>query len=316
MPSHHKNSYIASVGARPGRAALRLVAVPAAILGLSWLLGSPGYALDKPAETFVSGAKFETYQPANFERSTTIDNKWLPMKPGTRWVYEGTTVEDDGKKVPHRIEIAVTDLVKVINGVRTVVSYDLDYTDGELVEAELAFYAQDNDGNVWRFGEYPEEYEDGKITATPAWIDGLEGARAGVMMQAHPRIGTPSYAQGWGPAVGWTDRGQVHKVGSQTTVATGDYADVLIIAETSQSEKDAQQLKYYAPYVGNVRVGWTGTGEKSQETLELVRIDYLTAGQMDEIRAKAHKLEQSAYKISKNVYARTLPLYRRDIEPK
>ena len=72
------------------------------------------------------------------------------MKPGTRWVYEGTSVEDDGKVVPHRIVVTVTDLTKTIGGIRTVVSYDLDHSDGELVEAELAFYAQDDNGNVWQ----------------------------------------------------------------------------------------------------------------------------------------------------------------------
>ena len=145
------------------------------------ILSFGGYAnvlvrVDEPAGRLE---KLEIYDPKNFHRSTNIDNKWLPMKPGMRWVYEGTTVEDDGEVVPHRIEIYVTDLTKIINGVRTVVSYDLDYTDGELEEAELAFYAQDNDGNVWRFGEYPEEYDDGMVVDAPAWIDGLAGARAG-----------------------------------------------------------------------------------------------------------------------------------------
>jgi hypothetical protein len=53
------------------------------------------------------------------------------MKPGTRWVYEGASIEDDGSVVPHRIIITVTDLTKIISGVRTVVSYDLDYSDDE-----------------------------------------------------------------------------------------------------------------------------------------------------------------------------------------
>ncbi|NNC74952.1 MAG: hypothetical protein HKN93_05510, partial [Acidimicrobiia bacterium] len=31
----------------------------------------------------------------NFDNPTVIDNPYLPMKPGTRWVYEGTTNEDE-----------------------------------------------------------------------------------------------------------------------------------------------------------------------------------------------------------------------------
>jgi hypothetical protein len=243
------------------------------------------------------------------ERSTTIDNPWLPMKPGTRYVYQGTTVEDDGKVVPHRIEINITDLTKMIDGVRALISYDLDISDGELAEAELAMYAQDKDGNVWRIGEYPEEYDNGKMSKAPAWVHGFEGARAGIMMKAKPELGAPSYSQGWGPAVGWTDRGQTHQMGLATKVRAGSYKDVLVIKETSASEGDAYQLKYYARGVGNVKVGWSGS-DKSKETLELARIEKLSPKAMDDVRAKALKLEKSAYVHSKNVYAKTPPAER------
>jgi len=243
----------------------------------------------------------------NFDRPTTIDNRWLPKKPGTRLVYEGTTVEDDGKVVPHRIEMNITDLTKVISGVRTLISYDVDHRDGELVEAELAFYAQDNDGTVWLFGEYPEEYEKGKLVEAPTWIHGLEGARAGIMMLAKPRLGTPSYPQGWGPKVDWTDRGQVEQVGRKITVPAGAYTDVVVIAETSESEPGAKQLKHYAPGVGNVRVDWAGADPK-KEKLELIKVEQLSAEAMGQIRAKALELERSGFRNSRDVYARTRPI--------
>ena len=56
-------------------------------------------------------------------------------------------------------------------------------------------------------GEYPEEYEEGEIVKHPAWIAGFQGALPGIHMPAAPAIDTPSYAQGWGPKVGWDDRG-------------------------------------------------------------------------------------------------------------
>lgn len=251
---------------------------------------------------------FEDFDPNNFAQSTNIDNQWMPLMPGTRFVYEGTTVEDDGTSLPHRVEINVTDLTKEIAGIRSLVTWDLDYSDGELVEAELAFYAQDMDGNVWRMGEYPEEYDGGEIVDAPAWIHGFEDARAGIHMQADPQPGTPSYAQGWAPAVDWTDRGQVDQMGQQTCVPVDCYEDVLVIAETSQEEPDAFQLKYYARGVGNVRVGWRGEGEKTQETLELVEFVQLSPEELAEVRAQALDLEQSAYENSKEVYADTPPL--------
>lgn len=251
---------------------------------------------------------FEDFDATTFERSTSIDNVWMPTTPGLRMVYEGVTIDDDGSSVPHRLVVHVTDLTKVIGGVRTVVTLDLDYSDGELGEADLAFFAEDKAGNVWLMGEYPEEYDAGKIVGHPSWIHGIEGARAGIMMMPKPQAGTPSYSEGWGPAVGWTDRGQVDQVGQKTCVPVDCYEDVLIIAETSASEPDAQQLKYYAPNVGNIKVGWRGAGEKVRETLDLVKVEKMDAKALAQVRAKVLALEKSAYKNSKTVYALTPPM--------
>jgi hypothetical protein len=257
------------------------------------------------ADAQVAARSDQAFDSSRFAQPIPIANEWMPLKPGTRFTSEGTTIEDDGTAVSHRVVITVTDLTKVIGGVRTAVTWDLDYSDGELVEAELAFFAQDSSGTVWRMGEYPEEYEEGKFVAAKPWIHGIEDARAGIMMQARPQLGTPSYAQGWGPAVDWTDRGQVDQMGQKTCVPVRCYDDVLVIAETSQSEPDAQQLKYYARGVGNVRVGWRGAGEKTKETLELVRVEQLDARGLAAVRVKALELERSAYQRSKAVYGQT-----------
>jgi hypothetical protein len=250
---------------------------------------------------------FEDFNPQAFDRSTQITNEWMPLKPGTRFVYEGITVEDDGTAVPHRVVINVTGLTKVIGGVASVVTWDLDYSDGALVEAELAFFAQDNEGTVWRMGEYPEEYEDGKFVKSPAWIHGIEKAVAGIEMRAKPLPGTASYSQGWGPGVGFTDRGQVDQTGQKYKGRVRSYDDALVIAEVSGAEKDAQQLKYFARGVGNVGVAWRGKGEKTKETLDLVKVEKLSPADLAEVHAEALKLEKNAYKVSKNVYAQTAP---------
>ncbi|HSD32874.1 MAG TPA: hypothetical protein VLB49_13240 [Gemmatimonadales bacterium] len=277
-----------------------LVGAIALVIGCS---GTP----DRKAGAETTTPQLPTFDAGAFTRSVPVDNEWMPLKPGTRFVYEGTTIEDDGTAVPHRVVINVTNLTKMIGGVRSVVTWDLDYSDGELVEAEIAFFAQDSTGTVWRMGEYPEEYEEGKFVAAPAWLHGLEGASAGIMMQAKPQVGTPSYAEGWAPAVNWTDRGQVDQVGQKTCVPASCYEDVLVIAETSAGEPDAQQLKYYARGVGNVRVGWRGAGEKTKETLELARVEQLDAAGLAEVRAGALAMEKNAYQRSKTVYAHTPP---------
>ncbi len=190
----------------------------------------------------------------------------------------------------------------------TVVAWIADYSEDELVEKEIAFYAQDNDGNVWFLGEHPEEYEDGELVDAPTWIAGIEGARAGIAMKADPQPGTPSYPQGWAPAVEWTDRGQVSQMGQQTCVPVDCYEDVLVIDEFNP-EPNAFQLKYYAPGVGFVAVGWRGA-EASQEELELVKLVQLDPEALAEVRAEALALEQHAYEISPNVYAHTPPAER------
>ena len=251
---------------------------------------------------------YEDFDRSNFNDPTNINNEWMPLKPGMQYVYEGTTLSDEDEPLPHRVEIHITDLTKVIDGLNTVVAWDLDFSDKQLVEAELAFFAQDNDGNVWRMGEYPVEYEDGEIVDAPCWLSGIEDAIAGISMRGNPELGSPSYSQGWGPAVEFTDRGQVYKFETETCVPLDCYEDVLVIRETSLAEPDAFQLKYWAKGVGNIKVGWGGEGEKTQEILELVKITKLDKEAFTEVRKKAMELEEQAYENSKNVYGKTSPL--------
>jgi hypothetical protein len=260
-------------------------------------------------EAEATGAALVNFNPKNFSHPTEITNKWMPSKPGMRWRYSGISVEDDGKVVRHEIEMTITDLVKTIGGVQTVVSYELDWNDNELVEAELSFLAQDDNGNVWRLGEYPEEYEDGKLTRAPAWIHGLEGARAGTMMQASPRVGSPGYSQGWAPTVGWKDYAQTYAVGKTVMVKTGSYEDVIVIKETAKGEKDAAQLKYYAPNVGNVKVGWIGDKRLAQESLELVEFQQVDEKTLADVRQRSIDLEKSAYKHGGKAYKPTTPIF-------
>lgn len=246
---------------------------------------------------------FEEFDHDNFGDPTTIDNSWLPMRPGTRMVYEGFTAED-GEVIPHRLVFTVTDLTKVIDGVESVVIWDLDFSDGELVETELAFFAQDDSGNVWRMGEYPEEWEEGEFIEAPTWIAGVAKARAGIAMSRSQRLEAPSYSQGWGPAVDFSDRAFVYEIGTQTCVVFDCFRNVLVIDEFNDEEPGAHQLKYYAEDVGNIRVGWRGD-DQSIEELELVEMIQLTPEELVKVREGAMILEERAYILSEDVYGKT-----------
>ena len=257
-------------------------------------------------ETPTKQISAKDFDRKNFGRSTVIDNEWFPLRPGTQLVFKGSA-QEEGRRVPHRLVFTVTDLTKVIAGVRTLVIWDRDYSAGHLVEKELAFFAQDNGGNVWQLGEHPEAYEDGKLVESPTWIHRLKGARAGLSMKADPRPGGPSYSLGWGPAVGFNDRAKVHRVGQRTCVPFRCYEDVVVVAEFNPDEPGRYQLKYYARGVGNVRVGWEGAKDTSKETVALVTTVRLSPAALAKVREEALKLEKNAYRISKDVYGRTSP---------
>ena len=271
----------------------RRLAAGAAAVGVALILGT--------AASARSSATANAFDPANFDRSTTIDNKWMPYKPGTQFVYTGKS--KDGQK---RLVFTVTDLVKVVGGVRNVVIWDRDYTDGELVEAELAFFAQDDDGNVWHTGEYPEDYEGGKIVDTPAWLAGVKGSKAGIEMKASPRTGTAAYSQGYAPPpVSWNDHAQVYKAGQKTCVPVRCYTNVLITREFNPGETGSQ-LKYFALGVGNIRVGWLGK-DPDKEVLALTKLAHLSGAALAQARAAALKLDKRAYTTRPGVYGKTPP---------
>src|SRR5215213_8518130 len=79
------------------------------------------------------------FERARFDAPTHIDNRWLPLTPGTQFVYEGPAIVDEGERQPRRVVTTVTDLTKVIDGVRVLVIWETDYTAGKLSEPELAF---------------------------------------------------------------------------------------------------------------------------------------------------------------------------------
>lgn len=251
--------------------------------------------------------QFPEFDATAFTNSTAIDNQWMPMKPGTKWVYEGSAVDEEGNNVDRRIEFTVTDLTKEIEGVRTVVGWIEDFTDGELTEKEIAFFAQDNSGNVWYFGEHPEDYENGAFVEAPTWIAGFQEAKPGIVMMAKPEVGLQDIYQGWGPEVDWSDYAHVDQMGQETCVPVSCYKDVLVNAEANLTEAGAFQLKYFAPGIGEVRIGWKGNDETKEE-LQLVEYSQLSAADLQGIHEQALALEKHAYEISPDAYGDTAPM--------
>ena len=246
------------------------------------------------------------FDPANFPNPPKIDNQWDPRTPGTQFILSGEA-DGGGGLLPHQVVSTVTDLTKMINGVRVVVILEEDINEGEVQESELAFHAQDNAGNLWSLGEYVEGYEDGEFSGAPdTWISGLDKAVPGNIMLADPQLGTPEYLQGWSPDIEFSDCAKVYKMQEQTCVPLGCYENVMITDERNSLEAErGHQRKYYAPGVGNVRVGFVDDPEG--ETLVLVGVNQLSPDELARARKDALKLEKHAYRIS-DLYRQTSPI--------
>src|SRR5256714_985674 len=220
-------------------------------------------------------------------RPTSIDIRWLPLTPGTQFFLHGTANRGGGP-TDHEVVLTVTDLTKRIDGVRTLVLWDRDFNSGELAEEELALHAQDDDGNVWNLGEYPEEREDGRFVGAPStWLSGRAGASGGIVMPADPRPGTPTYVEGVAPRIDFFDVAQVLARHRSTCVPAGCYGDVLVVDEWAPLDQpdDGHQLKFFAPGVGNVRIEARGGLEK--ETLVLTKVRHLGTAETAAARARA-----------------------------
>jgi hypothetical protein len=266
-------------------------------------LATPGAAAATSSD--VIPAQAHPSRVVDFTHPTTIDNPLFPLKPGTEWVYEGTVTEG-GESTPHRVVFTVSSLTKEIDGVVTRVIWDRDFGDGVLEESELAFFAQDDDGNLWRFGEYPEEFSDGKFEAAPSvWITGMQGARAGLYMLDHPRVGD-AYVQGLARSIEFYDVARVHATDLRTCVPAGCFTKVMRTNETSPLDPAGGiQTKFYAPGVGLVRIG--AIGGDSQERMTLRSMRHLTASQLSYVDDQVRRLDRRGHRIS-SVYAKTEPV--------
>jgi hypothetical protein len=197
--------------------------------------------------------------PAGF--TTKIDNPYLPMKPGSRWVYRETHTDGSRQKVV----VTVTEETKLIaNGVTARVVRDTVTEKGALVEDTFDWYAQDRRGNVWYLGEDTKDYENGEVVSTDgSWEAGVDGATAGIAMPARPRPGMRYRQELYrGHA---EDKARVLSLDDQAEVPAGHYRNVLMTKDFSPLEPKVLEYKLYARGVGMVlSVGVSGGGGREE----------------------------------------------------
>jgi hypothetical protein len=216
------------------------------------------HAASSPAAESKKSAYAPRIDPAAFQ--STVDNPYLPLVPGTRFLYRersrGKTYEN---------EVVVTRDTKVCMGVRCVVVHDVVRDGGVIREDTFDWYAQDQEGNVWYFGEQSRETgPHGQVTTEGSWEAGVRGGQPGIIMKARPAVG-PAYRQEYLPGHA-EDMGQVISVGDSVTVPFGTFRDCVTTRDWSPLESGSEK-KRYARGVGLVR-----SESSDKEIAELISV--------------------------------------------
>ena len=194
-----------------------------------------------------------------------IDNPYLPLTPGTIFVYKGTK---DGVAAENTVE--VTRRTKNILGVQAVVVIDTALYAGEPEERTTDWYAQDKSGDVWYLGEDSFDLVNGKwVRSEGSWEAGVDGARAGIVMEAHPEV-NDTYRQEYyaGHA---EDHARVLSRDDQVEVPAGHYKRALLTKEWTPLEPDVLEYKLYARGVGIVMESTVSGGAERNELVSFHR---------------------------------------------
>jgi hypothetical protein len=202
--------------------------------------------------------------PPASEFSARIDNQWFPLKPGTRYVYTGVK---DGK--PSRDIVTVSHRTKMIAGVPCVVVEDTLYLRGHLGERTTDWYSQDSRGNVWYFGENTAELDArGHVTSTAGtWTANIDGARAGIYMPAHPRVGQTGRQEYY--------KGQAEDhfkvIGLFDDLTDAGTKNALLTEETTPLEPGTIDHKLYVRGIGTVLEQTQKGGDERNELISVTR---------------------------------------------
>jgi hypothetical protein len=199
-----------------------------------------------------------TVDPANFVAPAAIaanPNPYWPLIPGTTWRYEGES---------EVVTVTVTEETTEILGVTCVEVHDVAEEDGEVIEDTLDWYAQDQDGNVWYFGELSQQFDGGLISSLEgSWTAGVESAKPGIVMKADPQVGD-AYRQEFflGDAEDFAEVTSV--TGDDEVPAASCDGACLVTEETTPIEPDLLEDKYYLAGVGLVLEVDLVNGERTE----------------------------------------------------
>jgi hypothetical protein len=222
----------------------------------------------------ISAATVEIeFDADNFSNSLDIDNQYWPLVPGTTFIYKAET--PDGCEEDHFMVTSDTKLI-TINGenVTTRVVEDIAYEDNEcngvddseVVEKTFDWHAQDDDGNIWYFGEetYDCEGLSNCVLGDGSWEAGKDvqdigsTAMPGIIILANPTTGDAyrqelyeGFAEDWAKIMG---KNADVVLDRDDAYSPGEWDDCLVTKEWNGLEPGSVEQKYYCSGVGLVLV--------------------------------------------------------------
>jgi hypothetical protein len=225
-------------------------------LGVAWALiggGSAGAAIfhdgsqaPGPIESGAGPGWPATLSPSDFV--ARVDNPWFPLQPGSEYHYTG--LKDQVKTVD---TVKVTNNTKRILGVKTTVVHDVVSVNGRPEEVTDDYYVQDRHGNVWYFGEATKELDShgNTISTEGSFQAGVNGARAGVLVPGHPKVGLSArqeFSKGQAE-----DHFKILDLNARVSVPFVSSHHALRTREWTPLEPTVLDNKYYVRGIGTVR---------------------------------------------------------------
>jgi hypothetical protein len=233
---------------------------PLAALIVAALIAGCGGGRDDP---LPRGAEPVRLDPAEF--SPRIDNPYWPMAPGSRWIYRETDEHGDVQ----RVVVTVTGRTRTVAGIEARVVHDVVTEHGRLVEDTFDWYAQDRAGNVWYLGEDTREFDGGRVSSAGWWEAGVDGAQAGVLLPARPRVGSEYRQEHYAGEA--EDAARVLSLDEQAEVPFGHFDGALLTKDFTPLEPDVLEYKLYAKGVGPVLVLAVSGGAGREELVRYRR---------------------------------------------
>jgi hypothetical protein len=192
-------------------------------------------------EAFADPSWQKQFRISECALQSTGRNTYFVLEPGFQLVLEGGG---------GRLAITVLDETKTVTGVTTRVVEEREWKDDELVEVSRNFLAIcPTTKDVFYFGEEVDDIRDGQTVGHGgAWLAGENGARPGLLMPGHPRLGA-RYYQEIAPDVA-LDRAEIVSLDESLETPAGVFRNALKTQEGSALNPDEREFKIYVPEIG------------------------------------------------------------------